>query len=234
MKITELETSKVLPYWNNPRKNEETVERLIKSIQDYGFNTPIVVNHDMVVVNGHARLKAAKRLGMKTVPCVVVNLTDEQAKKYRIADNKIADLSEWEDDALFKELREIANPYDLLDMGFSSSEITSIVGDVDSLIDEALEDYEEEEDFLEVSGASVVASSTIAPQPKENASEAPQNAVQPMIQGGKTKEELKAEIEKREKELNTRFQHENVEQKKYDNIVICPHCGEKFKVRGLK
>ena len=233
MKVQDIEISKVLPYWNNPRKNEETVERLIKSIQEYGFNTPIVVNHDMVVVNGHARLKAAKRLGMKTVPCVVVNLTDEQAKKYRIADNKIADLSEWQEDALFKELREIADPYDLLDMGFSSSEITSIVGNVDSLIDDVLDDFEEE-DVLEVTGATVAPTRANTQAFEERASEAPQIAPQPMIQGGKTREELQAELEKREKELNTRFQRENVEQTKYDNIVICPHCGEKFKVRGLK
>ena len=85
MQTTEIPIEQIRPYWNNPRKNDATINRLCKSIEDYGFNVPLVVNKDMVIITGHARLKAAKKLGMATVPCVVVDLTDEQAKKYRVA-----------------------------------------------------------------------------------------------------------------------------------------------------
>lgn len=151
MNVKDIKVTDLTPYWHNPRNNEKTVERLIKSIQEYGFNTPLVVNSDMVLITGHARLKAAKRLGLETVPCVVLNITDEQAKKYRIADNKIQELTQWDEDALFKELREIGDAFELQDIGFDTNEINKILGEQEKFMEEfevaeaqpvQVEDYE--------------------------------------------------------------------------------------------
>ena len=139
MKVTDIEVGKLLPYWNNARNNDKTVEKIVTSIKEYGFTVPLVVNKDMVLITGHARLKAAKKLGLKTVPCVLVDMTEDQAKKYRIADNKIQESTEWNEEALFKELREIGDPMELVNMGFELKEIEDIVGDIDSLVEDAEE-----------------------------------------------------------------------------------------------
>jgi len=106
----------LIPYKNNARLNDETVERLAKSIEDYGYVVPIVIDHKNVLVTGHARLKAIKKLGWKNVECVVSNLSEEENKEYRIIDNKIQDITEWNDDLLVTELRglqHIASEFDL-------------------------------------------------------------------------------------------------------------------------
>lgn len=102
------------PYENNPRKNDEAVQYVMASIQEFGFKVPLVVDSFGVIVAGHTRYKAAKKLKMKEVPCVVADdLDDEQIKAFRLADNKTAELSDWDLDLLGKELAGI----DGLDMG---------------------------------------------------------------------------------------------------------------------
>lgn len=237
MKVVDIEVGKLMPYWNNARDNDKTVEKIIKSIKDYGFTVPLVVNKDMVLITGHARLKAAKRLGMETVPCVLVDLTDEQAKKYRIADNKIQESTEWNEDALFKELREIGNPLDLVDMGFSLKEVEDIVGDIDSLVDDAEELASSIPEFTVTSAKPVETEPYTPPQtPSYDSSDddTPMEEPKPIFQPSKSKEDIERELKKREQELNGRFVKESYEQTKYDNVVVCPHCGQQFKVRGLK
>lgn len=89
-------TSELIPYWRNPRRNDKTVEALMPVIEKNGFNVPIVIDKNNVVVKGHARLKAAKRLGMEEVPCIISDASDEVIKADRIADNKIQELSSWD------------------------------------------------------------------------------------------------------------------------------------------
>lgn len=238
MKVVEIEVGKLFPYWNNARNNDKTVEKIVTSIKEYGFTVPLVVNKDMVLITGHARLKAAKKLGMKTVPCVLVDMTEDQAKKYRIADNKIQESTEWNEEALFKELREIGDPLEIVNMGFSLQEVEDIVGDIDSLVEDAEELAEEVPEYT-VSSARPVQAEPYTPPKSDGGFEdedgySAQPAQQPMITKHRTAEDIEKELKKREQELNGRFVKESYEQTKYDNIVVCPHCGKQFKVRGLK
>ena len=93
MQIVMIPVMKIIPYWRNPRRNDATVEMLIEIIKEYGFNVPIVLDVNNVVVKGHARLRAAKRLGMEEVPCIYSDADPETIKADRIADNKIQEMS---------------------------------------------------------------------------------------------------------------------------------------------
>lgn len=120
--IKEVPISDVKPYKNNPRDNDRAVEALAKSIKSFGWQQPIVVDKNMVVIVGHTRLKAAKKLGAEKVPVVIAeNLTDEQAKAYRLADNKTGENAVWDNKKLLEEL----SSFDTKDLftGFKTSEI---------------------------------------------------------------------------------------------------------------
>ena len=95
MRTIDLNISEIHPYENNPRRiSDEAVEKVADSIREFGFQQPIVVDSAHVIIVGHTRLKAAKKLGLETVPVVVAdNLTEEQAKAYRLADNKTGELT---------------------------------------------------------------------------------------------------------------------------------------------
>ena len=124
MKIVEKNIDEIYPYENNPRFNERAVEPLAKSIVRFGFKQPIVIDKNNVIVCGHTRLKAAQKIGLKTVPCVIADdLTEKQIKAYRLADNKIAELSTWNKEFLDIELEDIANDEDMLDFGFTDVNI---------------------------------------------------------------------------------------------------------------
>ncbi len=107
MKIKEVPLSRIKPYLKNPRKNDAAVSTVARSIREFGFNSPIILDAENVIVAGHTRFKAAQILGMATVPCVYPELTPEQARKYRIADNKAGELAEWDMDLLLEEIREM-------------------------------------------------------------------------------------------------------------------------------
>lgn len=105
MKIIEKNIDSLTPYHNNPRNNENAVEPVAASIREFGFKIPIIIDSDGVIVAGHTRLKAAQRLGMKKVPCIVADdLTPEQVKAFRVADNKVSEFSEWDFEKLEEEL----------------------------------------------------------------------------------------------------------------------------------
>lgn len=105
MNVQQVKIEKVKPYDKNPRKNKAAVDYVANSIKEFGFQQPIVVDKDMVVIAGHTRLKAAKKLKLKEVPVVIAdNLTEEQVKAYRLADNKTAEKAEWDFDLLTDEL----------------------------------------------------------------------------------------------------------------------------------
>jgi ParB-like chromosome segregation protein Spo0J len=97
----------IRPYEQNPRDNDGAVEAVARSIKEYGFRQPIVVDGEGVIVVGHTRWKAARHLGLEKVPVHVANLTPEQAKAYRLADNRTAMIAEWNDDLLAIELGEL-------------------------------------------------------------------------------------------------------------------------------
>lgn len=108
MKIVEMKVADLIPYERNPRHNDEAVDYVAESIKQFGFNVPIVIDKDNTVVCGHTRLKAAKKLKIKTVPCVVKeDLTEEQIRAYRLADNRSAEKATWDIELLDMELAEI-------------------------------------------------------------------------------------------------------------------------------
>ena len=91
MQIVEKKIEEIKPYEKNPRKNDGAVDAVANSIEQFGFRVPVVIDKDNVIVCGHTRYKAAKKLGLDTVPCVIADdLTEEQIKAYRLADNKVS------------------------------------------------------------------------------------------------------------------------------------------------
>ena len=119
MQIQMLSPDQVIPYEKNPRKNEEAVDKVAASIKEFGFRQPIVVDADHVIIAGHTRLEASKRLGLTDVPVVVADdLSEEQVRAYRLADNRTAEFSGWDFDLLNGELFEI-NDIDMAAFGFN-------------------------------------------------------------------------------------------------------------------
>lgn len=114
MEVVMLPVNSVIPYWRNPRLNDKTVEALIPVIEKHGFDVPIVVDKNNVVVKGHARLRAAKRLGMTEVPCVISDAPDDVIKADRVADNKIQELSMWDFGKLNMELDRLGDKMDFV------------------------------------------------------------------------------------------------------------------------
>lgn len=110
MEIIEKRIEELRPYENNPRKNDEAVKYVAESIESFGFKVPLVIAADGVIVAGHTRYKAAKKLKLQTVPCIIVDdLTDQQIKAFRLADNKVAEKAEWDFDLLGLELEGITD-----------------------------------------------------------------------------------------------------------------------------
>ena len=122
--IMEIDIGSIRPYEKNPRNNGKSVDKVAGSIREFGFLQPIVCDGDGVILAGHTRYEAAKRLGLETVPVIYAkDLTEGQAKAYRIADNKVGESSEWVEELLGKELEAIlleAPQIEPADFGFTS------------------------------------------------------------------------------------------------------------------
>lgn len=119
------------PYKNNPRKNDKAVDAVAASIKAFGFKQPIVIDINDEVIAGDTRLKTAKKNGLDEVPCVVASdLTPEQVKAYRLADNKVGELAEWDWNLLPAEMDGLTG-FDMTEFGFDEIEAV----DVDSLLD---------------------------------------------------------------------------------------------------
>lgn len=133
MKIVEKKLLDLKPYENNPRHNGAAVEPVMHSIQKFGFKVPLVIDRNGTIVTGHTRLLAAKELGMEKVPCIVAeDLTEDQVNAFRLADNKVSELSSWDWGKLEEELArmEIAE-IDMTEFGFQG------FGGIESFFDDA-------------------------------------------------------------------------------------------------
>lgn len=120
--INWVDINSIIPYTKNPRKNDKAVKEVAKSIKEFGFNQPIVVDNNNIIVVGHTRLKAAKHLEMTEVPVLRMpeGISDSKIKAYRIADNKLNELAEWDDTLLVEELKELSTELDDISItGFS-------------------------------------------------------------------------------------------------------------------
>ena len=144
MNIIKMKVEELIPYINNPRNNENAVDKVASSIAEFGFKNPIFVDKNNIVVNGHTRLLASKKLGLKEVPVIVIDdLTDTQIKAFRIADNKVAEYSKWDYDLLNIELEQLEElDFSMSDFGISTFE--PIEFEIDEDIEEILEEEYEE------------------------------------------------------------------------------------------
>ena len=131
MQIETVGISSVIPYARNPRRNDAAISKVAASLQEFGWRQPIVVDAEMVVVAGHTRLEAARSLGIKEVPIhVAAGLTPEQIKAYRLADNRVGQEAEWDQELLRLELGELESMDFALDLtGFDSDELLELMAD---------------------------------------------------------------------------------------------------------
>ena len=119
MNIQNISLSDIHPYARNPRKNDEAVKNVAASIREFGFLVPLVIDRNHEIVAGHTRYKAAQSLGMKEVPCVIADeLTEDQIRAFRLADNKVSEAAQWDMDLLPLELADIVMP--MTDFGFET------------------------------------------------------------------------------------------------------------------
>ncbi len=126
--VIEVDIFKIKPYENNPRHNEETIKAVASSIKEFGFNQPLVLDAQHVIIVGHSRYYAAQELGLSTLPCWVNEaLTPAQAKAYRLADNRLHELSTWNDPLLLEELRSLEASFDMADFGFGAKDMSRLL-----------------------------------------------------------------------------------------------------------
>jgi hypothetical protein len=125
MEIKLVPLSSIKPYFNNPRDNEKAIAPTKESIKKYGFVKPIICDKDGVIIAGHTRYIASFQLGLKEVPVIFSDMDSEKAKQFRIADNKLAEKSIFDEDKLIRELKEMSSPNDMQSFFFE---------DIDSMI----------------------------------------------------------------------------------------------------
>lgn len=135
MKTIEMPISELIEYENNPRNNTAAIDAVAKSINEYGFLVPIVIDENSVIIAGHTRKKAAELLGIKKAPCVMAEgLTEEQIKAFRLADNKTSEYATWDTDALREELKQLESiGVDLTITGFSAEDIKKILTETETV-----------------------------------------------------------------------------------------------------
>lgn len=147
MNIQEIDISKIIPYVNNPRKNLNA-DKVASSIKEFGWQQPIVVDKDYVIIVGHTRYEAAKKLGLDKVPITIADITPTQAKAYRIADNRLNQDSSWDTKLLNLEFNDlIGENFNLDTLGFTTDELDNLFlkddKDADSMLNP--EDFPDEE-----------------------------------------------------------------------------------------
>jgi ParB-like chromosome segregation protein Spo0J len=137
VKVQDIKLDKIIPYENNPRINEETIGEVARIIEEVGWRQPIVVDENMVILAGHTRLGAAKLLKHKTAPVhIAEGLTEAQKKVYRLADNRLSEMSTWDYGGLKTELEELADlEIDLSLTGFSELMIKNLIDSGEEILD---------------------------------------------------------------------------------------------------
>ena len=137
MKIQKVKLNEIFPYYNNPRDNSRAVEPVMESLRRYGFIKPIMVDKNMVIICGHTRYIAAFQAGCEFVPIIVSDMPDEQAKRFRILDNKIAEKSSFDENELIEELKKMEAPKDMQAFFFE---------DIDMMMNFSLDQFNQQVD----------------------------------------------------------------------------------------
>ena len=144
MTIKEIKTRELIPYENNPRNNDAAVDAVANSIRQFGFKVPIVIDKHNIIVAGHTRWKAAQKLGLNKVPCIVADdLTEEQINAFRLADNKTAELADWDLDKLETELAKLTDDFEMGDFGFEDD---LLGGDPVDVVEDEVPEVDEDSD----------------------------------------------------------------------------------------
>ena len=126
MNIQEMEITKIIPYINNPRKNLN-IDKVASSIKEFGFQQPIVIDEENIIIVGHTRFEAAKKIGLEKVPVTIAKLSKNQAKAYRIADNRLNQDASWDTKLLNLEFNDlIGDNYNLDHLGFTNDELDNL------------------------------------------------------------------------------------------------------------
>lgn len=147
MEVQNIAIERIIPYWNNARNNSKAIKPVEESIKKFGFNQPIVVDKNLEIICGHTRYFALMNLGYKEVPCIVVDLNEEKARQYRIADNKTSEFATWDEDKLIRELRTMNVPMEMQDFFFEP--IDQLLGfDVNFSPSSEYEDSTEEDETV--------------------------------------------------------------------------------------
>lgn len=193
MKVELMPVDQVIPYARNPRINAHAIEKVAASIKEFGFRQPIVTDKELVIVVGHVRFEAAKRLGLKKVPVhIATELTPEQIKAYRITDNRVGEESDWDKALLQLEIAELDDAtYDAELLGFNAEELKEIQSSLDSMEDGFGED--DDDDIEEADTTARIAAYTF-PIPREQYLEWMEAIKQ---QVGFEKKEIIAELKRR-------------------------------------
>lgn len=136
--VKQIPIENVQGYENNPRKNDKAVNAVAVSIEKYGFKQPCVVDEDNILIVGHTRYKAALQLGLKTIPCVVAtDLTPEEVREYRIMDNKLNELAEWDFEKLGEELADMPD-FDFEAFGFTTEDFLGKTKSTESIYNQKI------------------------------------------------------------------------------------------------
>ena len=147
--IVYLTLDEIKPYDNNPRNNTEAVKQVKKSLRDFGFQNPIIVDKDMVIICGHTRYEAAKELKLESVPVIIADeLTEQQVKAFRLVDNKTAEYAEWDYDKLMEEIANITD----FDMGEYEFNLIEEEDDLEKIVEDTPPDPELEEEAISKPG----------------------------------------------------------------------------------
>ena len=146
MQIHEICIHDLKAYENNPRKiPEEAINAVAASIKEFGFKVPVIIDKDNVIIAGHTRILAAEKLGIEKVPCIIADdLTPKQIKAFRLADNKVSELSGWDFEKLEIELEELNLDFNMADFGFNQTESLNI----DSFFEDMLEQSKKKEKYV--------------------------------------------------------------------------------------
>lgn len=128
MKVVTKKFSTIKPYANNPRHNHKAIAAVAKSLEEFGWQQPIVVDKEGIIIVGHTRMLAAQSLGWDEGPIHVADkLTDAQVTAYRLADNRVGEIATWDEEKLFEELSQLADEgFDLEGLGFTAEEMGKI------------------------------------------------------------------------------------------------------------
>lgn len=201
MKVKSVKLSEIFPYYDNPRDNTNAVEPTKESIKRFGFVKPILVDKAGVIIAGHTRYVAAYQLGMEFVPVVYSDMDDEMAKKYRILDNKLAEISSFDENQLLEELRNMEVPTDM--QAFFFEDINQMLNfSLDSINQQAEEYGGFQDDYSQV---------------EEENFEAPSNE-----EAGES-EEAPSDVE--EDPAKDLFVLKEREDGSHYMKVVCPYCG---------